>query len=157
MVQSWKSQKWICSLTMSIWDLVASEFGFSPRSVCPKRISHTSRDVCMQGNGIRPAVALMCKLTPVWRGTPQLLCQTHCTAGTSSPHCRALGNLLPQASNLPRASETLDPSSMDQNTQSWLHARAQGFVGVLCPCIHFQAKHITPSFGCQTFPIMREQ
>lgn len=91
--------------------------------------------------GIRLAVTEMCKLTCGWRETPQLWHQTLHMTGTASPPCPALWNLSLQATNVPKASETLDPSSMDQNTRSWLHARTQG-LWVYCVLAYISRENI---------------
>lgn len=106
--------------------------------------------------GIRPAVTEMCKTTWGWRETSS--CGIRPSVHLAQPPLTALSceTFFCRPAMCPRPLKPwIHPART--KTQSWLHARMQGVVGVLCLCIHFQGKHITPSFGCQTSPIMREQ
>lgn len=109
---------------------------------------------CVQGVGCTQALP-----TCPWvqENGPALAFEYRNTLAHAAPSLLPIHNLPLQASSAPGAPQTLDPSYMDQDPRSWLCAHLQGSVGVLYTCIYFQAKHITPSFQCQSFPIMKEQ
>lgn len=126
----------------------------------PKYTSLLVLKACVQSVGCTQGLTYVCMgagdrtRSCFWVQTDPL-CRN--TLAHAAPSLLPIHNLPLQVSSVPGAPQTLAPSYMDQDPRSWLCAHLQGSVGVLCTCIYFQAKHITPSFQCQSFPIMKEQ